>query len=437
MSIRRAAGILGVVVLACSILVSVGVSAGERRQPEPARSGVRAPEIEAAYRAAQADLNASEETRVRAAVDAYFTLKYGSLVRGDALELGSVVDTTALAGKSLRDYELGRLQYSQESWQLCGLAFKAYDYRPVYDRIEVQGQRARVIVHPWVDLTYADVADQPDAYGGEQHEFTLERSAGGWKITSEVYDDEFTLSYPRGTNFAALEARLPEMWAALEARWAELAAKHRDDPRSRYRYDKDGPVSILGYRSYDRDLASWYGKTYTDNTGGKSTTYYNKNFVYFYGSDCQNFVSQCIWYGFGGQNTSTAINNHYLPMVYNISGATCWWADKNGACGPPYHWAAVVAFRDMVTGNYNSDKVGVQAYEGGVSDIWPGDYIGNAGWGHVYIVVGVSDLDGDGLTDYNEIYVSAHTSNRKNYRLNLLEPVPDVHFMYIDTFKNP
>jgi len=46
-------------------------------------------------------------------------------------------------------------------------------------------------------------------------------------------------------------------------------------------------------------------------------------------------------------------------------------------------------------------------------------------------------LDGDGQTDYNEIYVSSHTINRKNHRLSDLVPSGNVIYVYIDTFKNP
>jgi hypothetical protein len=436
---RRVVDILVLSALVCSLLLSTGVLAGGVRQPEPARPGVVAPEIEAAYRAVQADPDLTEETRVRAAVDTYFELKYESRIRGEALELSTVIDTASRAGKALRDYELGRLQYSLRAWQSYGLVFKDYNYRPVYECIDVRGRTARVIIRPWADLTYADVPDQPGTSGGEQHEITLTRSTDGWKVVSDVYDDDFLQCHPKGSDFGELEARLPQMLSALEARWAELAEKYRDDPRSRYQTGTSGTDGILGYRTYNRTKVTWYGTTYTDDTEGHSTTYYNKLFK-SYESDCQNFASQCIWYGFGGSNTSTAINNHYLPMVYNVAGATCWWADSNtsdGGAPGPWHWANVEDFCDMIEENWSGDDVGVQGYEGSMNDVWPGDCITLSTWDHVFVVVRIDDHDHDGLTDYDEIYVSAHTHNLKDHLLADVMPTPDVHFMYIDTFKNP
>ncbi|MHB1416244.1 MAG: hypothetical protein ACYC1C_13430, partial [Chloroflexota bacterium] len=86
-------------------------------QPEPAIPGVPAPATEAAYRAAQADPSLTEEQKVRSAVDTYFTLRYESYLRDEALDLGIVVDTSSKEGKTLHDYELGRLQYWLQGWR--------------------------------------------------------------------------------------------------------------------------------------------------------------------------------------------------------------------------------------------------------------------------------------------------------------------------------
>lgn len=96
----------------------------------------------------------------------------------------------------------------------------------------------------------------------------------------------------------------------------------------------------------------------------------------------------------------------------------------------------------MSNANYSSDKVGVQGLEGSVGVTWEGDWIAQNGWGHSYIVVDIHDSeaeggDGDGVTDYDEIYVSSHTNNRLHSRLLDREPDQDVHFMWIVSFKNP
>ena len=53
---------------------------------------------------------------MRAAVDTYFVLGCASRIAGRPLDLGIVIDRSTLAGETLHNYELGRLQHSP----VCG-----------------------------------------------------------------------------------------------------------------------------------------------------------------------------------------------------------------------------------------------------------------------------------------------------------------------------
>lgn len=442
MNVRRASGAIACFVILACLLMTTGILATPARQPEPAAPGAPAPAIEAAYLAAQADRASTDEARVQSAVDTYFTLKYESRVQGQALDLGIVVDRSTAAGEQLHDYELGRLQYSLLDWQQSNTVFESCNYRPVYADIKIKGRTATARVHPWVDLSYADDPDRVEPFGGELHTVTLTRAVSGWRVTNDSYDDEFIRYLPRGTDFAALQASLGADLAAAAERQAALEQSLRSDPRAQSRFgaSASGDAGILTYRTYDRARCATYGTTYTSNSADCATSSYNSLFAEWASggrcTDCQNFVSQCVWYGFGGTNTSTAIQGHYLPMVYNISGATAWWEDRT-TTGTNWTWTYVPAFRDLITNNWNSDKVGPQGYEGSLGLEWAGDYIAMSDWSHVYIVVGITDYDGDGTTDYNEIYVSAHTNNRNNVRLSSLVSQSSVRFMWVLTFKNP
>jgi hypothetical protein len=63
-----------------------------------------------------------------------------------------------------------------------------------------------------------------------------------------------------------------------------------------------------------------------------------------------------------------------------------------------------------------------------------GDYIYVPG--HVLIIVNIVDFDNDGLTDFNEIYVSAHTNNRNNHRLSDLYGPAQVQYMWIAYYQD-
>lgn len=78
---------------------------------------------------------------------------------------------------------------------------------------------------------------------------------------------------------------------------------------------------------YNASDAINYAYTYTTTTGSNTLDYYNKNFPDFKdipgGSDCANFVSQCIWAGFGGSDNETSLSVVTAPM--DKSGSMQWW----------------------------------------------------------------------------------------------------------------
>ncbi len=296
-------------------------------------------------------------------------------------------------------------------------------------------------IHPWVDVVYSDDPSKIGELGGELHIIDLVKTPEGWKLIRDSYRDEFTILYPYGTDFNQLQVELPEQLAAAAARDSELAKEPGLTERQSGQAGPQESVGILGvsYRDYDRSRCASYATTYTNNNVDCSTTNYNTLFVnYTYKcADCQNFVSQCVWYGFGGQNTSQAIQGHYLPMVYNVTGATNWWADKY-TTGSNWTWTSVPNFESMINANWSNDKVGVQGHEGHLGLTWKGDVVSMRAYQHVFIINNIIDYDGDGRTDYNEIYVCAHTKNRKNARLSSVVPNPsDVKYLWIEIFKNP
>jgi len=187
------------------------------------------------------------------------------------------------------------------------------------------------------------------------------------------------------------------------------------------------------YVAYNRINASWYGKTYTNNDHLYSTTGYQYLFKNWPGADCQNFVSQCVWYGFGGTLGASYINGHLFPMLDGVPGAESWWCDAYNAV-PSGTWNSVPNFFTMVTNNYTNDRLGVQGtaaimLKDDFNDLDIGDCIVHNDWGHVYVVTMLYDADGDGRHTFKEIYVSAHSQNIQNH--NLFDQYPDFTHLII------
>lgn len=180
-------------------------------QPSPAVPGVPAPAIEATYRAAQADPSLSDEAKVKAAVDAYFTLKYEGIVRSEALDLGFVVDLSSESGRAVHDYELGRLRFMLLNWQGGRSTFVAYDYRPNYEAVAVAGGTATVRVRPKADM-HVTTAGAPhvEPMGDDPHVLTLTGGPQGWRVSVDDYRDELKRGYPLGTDWDKVIAEFPK-----------------------------------------------------------------------------------------------------------------------------------------------------------------------------------------------------------------------------------
>lgn len=133
------------------------------------------------------------------------------------------------------------------------------------------------------------------------------------------------------------------------------------------------------------------------------------------GGDCQNFASQCIWYGLGGISSDAEIRNASQPMVNpNWAGSTSreWYVKKDWSHSPS--WTEVNSFANNVAGGASSD-VGLYGtvYEG-YANAQTGDIIqyrikGDDKYQHSYVVVGVSGTYGSREAD--NIAVCAHTTD--------------------------
>ncbi|HEY3314264.1 MAG TPA: amidase domain-containing protein [Bacillota bacterium] len=254
---------------------------------------------------------------------------------------------------------------------------------------------------------------------------SLTKEDGFWRILNDSYEDEYQWAWPKGTDFDKLLASLPETLRTLEG--------EMNQPRSILLQPGEvGIQSTVVY--YDRNKASWYGKTWTDDSGTFSSANYNTaNFLAYATTDCQNFVSQAVWWGFGGTSADRS-----LPMVNNIPGATAWWADRSNATGS---WATAPTFYSMILDNQLYNKIGVHGSAGQLAQTMVGDVmkISTPDGEHVYLVTQIDNIIPNGYTDYSEIHVSAHSRNRNNHLFSDLYPTPPpgLEYRWIQSFLWP
>ena len=165
---------------------------------------------------------------------------------------------------------------------------------------------------------------------------------------------------------------------------------------------------------YNRSAAAQYALDYSDSTHTTAKTdAYNDNFPDFAPSDCQNFVSQCVWFGLGGTNTTTAISNKNKPMMTTTGRE--WFCTKSGHSAS---WTVVGDFRNYIAKEADNKigLYGIRYAKNNIENAQKGEVVqicdSSGTWYHSYIINKVTGTYGS--RTLNDIYLCAHTSNRRN-----------------------
>lgn len=183
--------------------------------------------------------------------------------------------------------------------------------------------------------------------------------------------------------------------------------------------------------SYNPANATAYAFTYTTSISNNTATdFYNDNFANQdpNGGDCMNFVSQCIWAGFGGSNVAYAINNQLSPM--DTVGNYVWYGtgDDNVRSSS---WISCSAFRTYQK-NQPADEVGLHTVKYNIdsgasfsaisnyASILPGSLLhvnsSSSDYSHAIIV---TDVYGP---ERSNVYFCGHNSMRKYVKVGDRHP---------------
>ena len=166
-----------------------------------------------------------------------------------------------------------------------------------------------------------------------------------------------------------------------------------------------------------RSYASTYAYTYScDDQSLWTTSSYNSNYPSYNPRDCQNFASQCIWYGLGGTNLSYYINNKLHPMI--SSGSVAWY-ESGTQYDASSNWISCGSFWDYVnctTSPSNGGLYGLPMYQS-IAYAEPGDTIqcdNGDGFGHTYIVYAVTGTYGAETCRHNLCLRSYSEHTKRN-----------------------
>jgi hypothetical protein len=262
-------------------------------------------------------------------------------------------------------------------------------------------------VHTW---RYID----SDIRSSSGHSYTMrfeKTDDDKWLITEVDFYDEM---YPANIDDPDLDVKgtIDSARAEEQKYIAEMAARSagQEEPEL---VQPDIDIQMLPGATTQRAMNTTLAASYATNHGGTGT--YNSAFTSF-PSDCQNFVSQCVWAGLGG--TNSGIPTHAVPMATN-SGRE-WY---NSAIANDYtnSWISLSKFTTYIQNGSQSTYGLAGAIFSSIAGVNQGDIIHiykdeEGGWFHTYFVNSVTGTAGS-RTAAN-IYVSGHTTNYSSVQLS-------------------
>ena len=313
-----------------------------------------------------------------------------------------------------------------------------HDFNAEYEvtDVEVSDNIAHVSLYEGISFYYDD-SDQ-ETFCGTIYDVSLFKNGSQWIIYDVMSNDSFDQTYRTGgfdyeAEIAQANLVTQEILAAeaspdykVESQFEALQIAAEQPSTAQVQ------AASTDYITYDAYNAACYAMTYTTskNLGLYQTkAYYNKNFVNYAqyydnngdgimdgdGGDCQNFVSQCIWAGFGGSDDATGIKGLLEPM--DCDGPNVWYG---GGSSEPHSssWTAPSAFNTYIENSKNGTGARVQATTIGtfnttlnLASIQVGDEIIVNNGGHAIFIVDVTGAS------YDNIYYCAHTADKKRAKL--------------------
>lgn len=131
----------------------------------------------------------SDEEKIKATIDAYFTTRYEGQKLLAAQDFSPLLEDSTSAWvqkeKDKREIEL----YNAEAFDL---KYLSYHYTLAYDSIDVKNNKATVQLRESHEVVFETIAPEISKMGDLQHIFTLHNKKDGWVIYKDEYQDELS-----------------------------------------------------------------------------------------------------------------------------------------------------------------------------------------------------------------------------------------------------
>ena len=248
------------------------------------------------------------------------------------------------------------------------------------------------------------------------HTFILKETDDGYQIISHIYDDTAYLAFEEKLNETLIKGKtytqqeFKTIAEGLKSEMIDTAVSYLNGYQTQKESFNQDPQSYSSSTNtdhfYDRDSAvayamKWVGKTEAVRNSDEWTTYD------YYGGNCNNFVSQCIYTG-------------GIPMDTSGDYIWKWYGDTPDSTsakeGRSPSWTGVGRFYDYCQNNEGygmSADIGKNLYSGNKGDVI---IMGSdEDWSHVVLITNVIKDESGNIVDY---LINSNTSDRINYPLS-------------------
>lgn len=289
-----------------------------------------------------------------------------------------------------------------------------------FQEIELEEDVCHVKVTEAAGFRYLDSAR--DSVNEYVYWIDLVRLDGQWLAASVTDGSKFDKKYGGQGGAFDVTAALAEFSEALRQEDCGVAFP---DPGS-------GEGFAIPYNGAN---AAAYAYTYSRlSPEARISDYYNEKFTHYAGrgGDCMNFASQCMWAGFGGSETVSAVSGHTPPM--DGAGESQWFGRSAGRDKVNESWISCQSFRKYLTGKRDASGDGgsnaggetgmyatvLDAAAGSsLAGVDPAELIGAAAhieggsnaYGHAIVITAAEGLR------RSQIYFCGHTKNVTHIKL--------------------
>ena len=375
--------------------------------------------------AAGGQMRSAPEDTVREYFDGYFASQV-SLKRFDARAVADPTDSVRLT-QSFSDWE-------NESRKALGTRWASERHDVRLDKVRFDGERATVLAVVDVDYRYAVSPEIESGTYNVAYQFELRHNGSKWRIVSVATDDDDFANFKAEVEAIRKVSGVRRMTDAtsrvranrsvrLRGLVAEMNTLGNAGAAPRKAASPVGDIAVASAYGYSKSNGSSYAQRFAQMATAS-------RFFYTAGNDCTNFVSQCVWAGYGGYvatNDTTSKNNisNKVRMVpaASYSDSLGWQGGRVGGGGVA-NWETVGSFYTFVTKSKTNGPKGTGYNNGGkwsnLTSADTGNVLqfrnGSSGsYAHsVYVTLLAAGPPAPGQTWFNFTYCCYHSSDTKN-----------------------